>query len=158
MTEASTHPELVLTRTFDAPRELVFAAFTDARRLAQWWGPEGFTTPDATADVRPGGALRLDMHSPDGTIYRGGGTYHEIVPPERLVFSTTILGDDDKALAEIRNTLTLVDRDGKTELTLHARVVHADPSVAHHLAGMEEGWNSSLDVLAEYLAREARGS
>jgi uncharacterized protein YndB with AHSA1/START domain len=148
-----TAKRVLITRPIAAPRELVFAAFTDARRLAQWWGPEGFTTPDAAADPRPGGALRLDMHAPDGTVYCGGGTYHEIVQPERLVFSTTILGDDGAELAEIRNTITLAERDGKTELTLSIVVVHADPSVAHHLAGMEPGWASSLVCLADYLER-----
>jgi uncharacterized protein YndB with AHSA1/START domain len=152
MTDTATHPrDVVITRTLDAPRDLVFAAFTDARRLAAWWGPEGFTTPDAAADVRPGGALRLDMHSPDGTVYRGGGTYHEIEPPGRLVFSTTIVGDNDEDLAEFRNTLTLVERDGKTELTLSIRFVHASPVVAPRIAMMEQGWNSSLDCLADYL-------
>jgi uncharacterized protein YndB with AHSA1/START domain len=157
MTE--THPrDVVISRTFNAPRELVFAAFTDARHLAAWWGPEGFTTPDARADVRPGGALQLDMHAPDGTVYHGGGTYHEIVPPERLVFSTTILGDADEELASFRNTLTLIERNGKTELTLSIRFEHASPAVLHHIDGMEEGWNSSLDCLAEYIEREAQRS
>jgi uncharacterized protein YndB with AHSA1/START domain len=148
--------DLVLTRTFDAPRELVFAAFTDARHLAAWWGPEGFSTPDATADVRPGGELRLDMHSPDGTVYRGGGTYREIAPPDRIVFEATILDDDDAELARILNTIVLVERSGKTELTLTCRVLHATPVVAPHLAGMEEGWTSSLECLAAYL--EHRGT
>jgi uncharacterized protein YndB with AHSA1/START domain len=143
--------DLVITRTIDAPRDLVFAAFTDARHLAAWWGPEGFTTPDARADVRPGGALRLDMHSPDGTVYRGGGTYREITPPGRIVFETTILDDNDAELAQVLNTVTLVERDGKTELTLTCRVLHAAPVVAPHLAGMEEGWTSSLVCLAAYL-------
>ncbi len=152
MTDTTSHaPALVITRTLDAPRELVYAAFTDARHLREWWGPESFTTPDAAADARPGGALRLDMHAPDGTVYCGGGTYHELEPPSRLVFSTTILSDAGAVLAEVRNTIVLVERDGKTELTLNARVISADPSVAHHLAGMEEGWKSSLVCLAEYL-------
>lgn len=145
--------DVVITRTIAAPRALVFAAFTDARHLARWWGPEGFTTPDAAADPRPGGAMRLDMHSPDGTVYFGGGTYHEIEPPERLVFSTTILDEDGSALAELRNTLILVEREGKTELTLSVAIVHADPVVAPHLAGMKEGWTSSLVCLAQYLER-----
>jgi uncharacterized protein YndB with AHSA1/START domain len=147
--------DLLLTRTFDAPRELVFAAFTDARHLAAWWGPEGFTTPDAAADVRPGGALRLDMHGPDGTVYRGGGTYREITPPERLVFETTILDGSDVELAQILNTVTLIERNGKTELTLTCRVLHAAPVVAPHLADMKQGWMSSLECLAAYL--EGRG-
>jgi uncharacterized protein YndB with AHSA1/START domain len=152
MTETSSHPrDLVITRTIDAPRALVFAAFTDAKHLAQWWGPEGFTTPDASADVRPGGALRLDMHGPDGTVYLAGGTFHEITPPERLVFSTTILSETDEKLADILNTLTLIERNGKTELTLNVRCVYASPLVAHHLDGMEEGWLSSLVCLEDYL-------
>ena len=155
MTETTSQaPALVITRTIGAPRELVFAAFTDARHLREWWGPENFTTPDAGADARPGGAMRLDMHSPDGTVYRGGGTYHELEPPSRLVFSTTILSDAGAELAEIRNTISLVERNGKTELTLSVRIVFADPSVAHHLAGMEEGWKSSLVCLANYLERK----
>jgi uncharacterized protein YndB with AHSA1/START domain len=153
MTETQPSSDLIITRTIAAPRELVFAAFTDARHLAQWWGPESFTTPDAAADVRPGGAMCLDMHGPDGTVYHGGGTYHEINPPDRLVFSTTILGDDDETLAEFRNTLTLAERDGKTELTLSIRKVYTSPVVAHHIAGMEEGWKSSLVCLAAYLER-----
>jgi len=137
--------DLVLTRTFDAPRELVFAAFTDARHLAAWWGPEGFTTPDATADVLPGGELRLDMHSPDGTVYR------EIAPPDRIVFETTILDDDEAELARILNTIVLIERGGKTELTVTCRVLHAATVVAPHLAGMEPGWTSSLECLAAYV-------
>jgi uncharacterized protein YndB with AHSA1/START domain len=148
--------DLVLTRTFDAPLALVFAAFTDARHLAAWWGPQGFTTPDAAADVRPGGELRLDMHGPDGNVYRGGGIYREIQPPDRIVFETTILDDSDAELARILNTIVLVERGGKTELTLTCRVLHAAPIVAPHLAGMEEGWASSLECLAAYL--EHRGT
>jgi uncharacterized protein YndB with AHSA1/START domain len=148
--------DLVLTRTFNAPRALVFAAFTDARHLAAWWGPQGFTTPDAAADVRVGGELRLDMHSPDGKVYRGGGTYREIQPPDRIVFETTILDDSDAELARVLNTIVLVERSGKTELTLTCRVLHAAPVVAPHLADMEEGWTSSLECLAAYL--EDRGT
>jgi len=146
-------PDVVITRTFAAPRELVFAAFTDAQHLAQWWGPEGFTTPDAAADVRPGGTLHLDMHGPDGTVYHGGGTYHEIIAPERLVFSTTILGAADETLAEFRNTLTFVERNGQTDLTLTIRQIYVSAVVAHHVAGMKEGWTSSLVCLARYLER-----
>jgi uncharacterized protein YndB with AHSA1/START domain len=154
MTETSPHPrDVVITRTIDAPRALVFAAFTDARHLAQWWGPEGFTTPDATADVRPGGTMRLDMHGPDGTVYLGGGTYHEIVPPERLVFSTTILSESDEKLADFLNTLTLIERNGKTELTLSIHCVHVAPVVAPHADQMEEGWTSSLVCLENYLKK-----
>jgi uncharacterized protein YndB with AHSA1/START domain len=62
--------ELIITRVFDAPRKLVFKAWTDPKHVAQWWGPNGFTNPVCELDVRPGGAIRIDMHGPDGTIYR----------------------------------------------------------------------------------------
>jgi len=77
--------DVIIKRTIAAPRELVYAAFTDARHLANG-GPEGFTTPDAAADPRPGGAMRLDMHGPDGNVYLGGGTYHELTPPNGSCF------------------------------------------------------------------------
>lgn len=93
------------------------------------------------------------MHGPDGTVYRGGGTYREIRPPDRIVFETTILDDGDAELARILNIIVLVERSGKTELSLTCRVLHAEPIVAPHLAGMEPGWSSSLECLAEYLER-----
>src|SRR5437763_5514094 len=83
---ASGH-ELTVTRVFDAPREVVFAAWTDAEQAAQWWGPQGFTTISCDMDVRVGGAYRACMRSPEGTIHCRRGIYRELVPPERLVFT-----------------------------------------------------------------------
>src|ERR1700740_1278719 len=76
--------EIVITRVFDAPREAVFKAWTDAKELAQWWGPKGFTNPVCEIDARVGGAIRIHMRSPDGTVYPMKGEFREIVPPERL--------------------------------------------------------------------------
>src|SRR5262245_64936028 len=78
--------ELIFTRIFDAPRELVFAAWTDPQHLAQWWGPQGFTTTIHEMDVRPGGVWRLTMHGPDGRDYRNRIVTLEVLKPERLVF------------------------------------------------------------------------
>src|ERR1700689_4045546 len=83
--------ELTITRVFDAPRNIVFAAWTDAKQLAQWWGPTGFTNPVCEIDVRPGGAIRIDMRAPDGTIYPMTGVFVEIVPLERIVFTSFAL-------------------------------------------------------------------
>src|SRR5579864_4389397 len=85
-----------MTRVFDAPRKVVFAAWTDPKQMAQWWGPTGFTTPVCELDVRPGGAIRIDMRAPDGTIYPMTGVYKEIVPPERIVFTAVALDKDGK--------------------------------------------------------------
>src|ERR1700689_1494920 len=83
--------ELTLTRTFDAPRDLVFAAFTDPAHLAQWWGPRGFTNPVCEIDPRVGGVLRIDMRDPNGNVYPMKGVIRDIVPPERLVFTNIAL-------------------------------------------------------------------
>src|SRR5688572_22943410 len=85
--------ELVLTRVFDAPRELVFQAWTEPEHLKRWWGPNGFTLPYCTVDLRPGGAIHFCMRSPDGFEIWSKGIYREIVPPERFV-STNYFSDE----------------------------------------------------------------
>ncbi len=123
--------QLVLTRTFNAPRRLVFEAWTDPRQLARWWGPKGFTNPVCEADAHPGGAIRIHMTAPDGTIYPMTGVFLEVSPPDRLVF--TVLAFEDaqgNARLENHNTVTFTEHDGKTTLTLHVVVVKASPEVA----------------------------
>jgi uncharacterized protein YndB with AHSA1/START domain len=141
--------QLVITRVFDAPRELVFKAWTDARQMARWWGPERFTNPVCELDVRPGGSIRIDMRGPDGTVYPMGGVFREIVEPERLVFTATALFDEaGHPQLENLNTVTFEESNGKTKLTLHVRVLKATPAADMALAGMEPGWNQTLDRLA----------
>ncbi len=82
--------ELVITRTFDAPRRLVFAAWTKPENLVQWWGPKGFTLPTCEVDFRPGGAFHFVMRGPDGKDYPFRGSYLEVVEPERIVFQGII--------------------------------------------------------------------
>jgi uncharacterized protein YndB with AHSA1/START domain len=150
--EMNSPKELVITRLFDAPRELVFKAWTEPERVAQWWGPHGFTSPVCELDVRPGGAMLIHMRGPDGDVYPMRGVFHEIVAPERLVFTTRTL--EDKAgnpQLEVLHTITFTDLGGKTRLTLQARVVKSTPEVAGVLAGMEEGWVQALERLAESL-------
>jgi uncharacterized protein YndB with AHSA1/START domain len=77
---------MIGTREFDAPRDLVYAVFTDPKHLAQWWGPNGFTTTTLSFDMRPGGVWRFVMHGPDGRDYQNRITYEEVVPPQRLVY------------------------------------------------------------------------
>ncbi len=147
--------DLVITRVFDAPREIVFKAWTDPEHVAQWWGPKGFTNPVCELDVRPGGAIRIDMRGPDGVVYPMKGIFREILEPERLVVTTSAFEDEDgNPQLEVLNTVTFAEHGGgKTKLTLQAVVVKSAPEVAAALEGMEEGWNQSLDRLADYLAK-----
>jgi uncharacterized protein YndB with AHSA1/START domain len=146
--------DLVITRDFDAPRELVFAAWTDPRHVAQWWGPKDFTNPVCEVDARPGGAIRIDMRGPDGAVYPMTGTFRELVPPERLViFSSAIEGADGLPQLEAITTVTFAKHAGKTRLTMHAVVTKATAAAAGAVEGMEAGWSQSLERLAQHLAR-----
>lgn len=152
--EEPTDRVLVMERVFDAPRELVFQAWTDPKHVAQWWGPKGFTNPVCELDVRPGGAILIHMRGPDGVVYPTKGVYREIVSPERLVFTNSAFeGEEGNSQLEVLTTVTFGEHNGKTKLTLRAVVVKSTPEVAAALAGMEEGWNQSLDRLAEDLAK-----
>jgi len=151
-TTAASDRVLVLTRVFNAPRSLVFKAWTDPKHLAQWWGPNGFTNPVCELDVRPGGVIRIHMRGPDGNTHPMVGVFQEIIEPERIVCYHYV-PDKENPLFEILNTVTFAEQDGKTTLTLEARVVKSTPEAARHLAGMEAGWTQSLERLAGYLAK-----
>jgi uncharacterized protein YndB with AHSA1/START domain len=99
-----------LTRTFDAPCDLVFRVFTQPEYVAEWWGCEGSTTIVHALDVRTGGAYHIDVHLPDGSVYLNRGTYSDVLPGRRIVSS------DDVAT----HTITFEERDGKTTVTLLA--------------------------------------
>jgi uncharacterized protein YndB with AHSA1/START domain len=148
--------ELTLTRILDAPRELVFKLWTEPHHLAQWWGPHGFTNPVCELDARAGGAIRVHMRAPDGTAYPMGGAFEEIVPPQRLVFTTSAhAGGETGAFFVNRNTVTFDDLDGRTKLTLHVRVVEAAPGAERALGGMDQGWSESFERLLDLAATEA---
>jgi uncharacterized protein YndB with AHSA1/START domain len=139
--------ELITTRIFDAPRDVVFRAWTDPERLQRWWGPKGFTNPVCDVDPRPGGAILIHMRAPDGTVHPMTGEFIEIVEPERLVFTSSALDKNGEPLFEVLNTVTFADEGGKTRLTLHASVSKVKVEAAQHLAGMEQGWSQTLDRL-----------
>lgn len=150
--------EIVITRIFNAPRELVFKAWTEAKHIEQWWGPEGFTTRVTEMDLRPGGQWCYVMISPDGTEYPAQGVFREIVPPERLVTSDEF-GEGIKKVLDVDlpqgmvMTVLFEDLDGKTKLTI--QIVHesADDRRKHEEMGVVPGWNSSLDCLDQYLPK-----
>jgi len=145
--------QITITRVFDAPRALVFKAWTDAAILAQWWGPKGFTNPVCEIDARVGGAIRIHMRSPDGAVYPMKGEIREIVPPERLVFTNNALDGDGNRVTEGLTTVTFTDEGGKTKLTLHTRGAAVVEIAVKYLQGMEYGWTQSIDKLQALLAR-----
>jgi uncharacterized protein YndB with AHSA1/START domain len=143
---------LLLTRVFNAPRSLVFTAWTDPKQLAQWWGPTGFTNPLCELDLRVHGEIRIDMRAPNGTIYPMAGAFREIVPPERLVFTAAALDANGKPIFENLNTVTFVEYDNnKTLLSIEVRVLWESPNAAQYLKGMAEGWSRSMDRLSEFV-------
>ena len=141
--------ELVVTRVFEAPRRLVFRAWVEPEHAARWWGPQGFTTLACEMDVRPGGAWRRRMRSPEGTVHVKRGVYREVAPPERLVFTYA----DEDALGRIGHetlvTVTFAEEGGKTRLTLRQAVFDSVEARDAH----EGGWTSCLERFAAYLAR-----
>ena len=138
--------EIVLTRAFDAPRELVFKAMTDPNAIPKWWGPRRYETIVDKMDVRPGGAWRFINRGADGTEFAFHGEYREIVPPERLVYTFEFEGAPGQVSLE---TITLEERDGKT-LSIDRVVFDSkearDATIA---SGMEGGAAESMDRLAE---------
>jgi len=138
--------ELVLTRTFNAPRNLVFKVWTDPRHLAEWWGPHGFTTIIREMDVRLGGAWRYAMRGPDGNEYPFDGVYVDVQPPERLVFDGTIHGGPNQ---HVWTEVTFTEREGKTNVRV--RQVYSFESDATR--GAPIGWSQQFDRLTEYLAK-----
>jgi len=147
--------ELTLTRLLNAPQELVFKAWTDPKLLAGWWGPRGFTAPVCEVDLRPGGALRINMHAPQLGFpnHWMEGTFNEVVAPERLVFTShAFIDENGNSPFEVLTTVTFEAQGQKTKLTVNAKVTRATPEVASAINGMDQGWNESLDKLTEQLA------
>jgi len=152
---------LTIVRDFDAPRELVWRAWSDPELLKQWWGPKNFTAPVYTADFREGGRYHYCMRSPEGQDYWGVGTYLEIVPMERIVYTDAFADEKGNAVPashygmegdwadEMLVTLTFEDRNGKTRFTLS----HTGLPEGQMRDMTGSGWNESFDKLAEILSK-----
>ena len=140
--------ELVMRREVAAPRERVFAAWTDVALAALWWAPRGFTTLSCEMDGRPGGAWRRRMRAPDGMLITKYGVYRQIAAPERLVFTYNTEGggiDDPETLV----TLTFADLGDRTRLTLRHTLFETDAQAGDH----EGGWTGSLERLVAFVER-----
>jgi uncharacterized protein YndB with AHSA1/START domain len=143
LADGSSERDMVLSRLFDAPANLVFEAWSKPEMLARWWGPRNFTLPVCEIDFRTGGAYRMVMRDPEGREYPFHGTYREIVENERIVFTAKIAPD-----IEVLTTVTFLAEGGKTLLTVQ-QSVPADTTMAR---GQLEGWNGSLEKLGAALA------
>jgi uncharacterized protein YndB with AHSA1/START domain len=153
-----TDHDVLLTRDIEAPRELVFEAWTNPKHLGEWWGPEGFTNRRCELELRPAGAIRIDLVGPDGTVYPMGGFYQEIVEPERLVFSSSVLDGLDHSLIDVINTVTFAPRGSKTRVTIEAHILRATEESAPYIEGMETGWKQCLERLSAYVTKISRNA
>lgn len=161
-TMPSTRPagqEIVITRIFDAPRELVWKAWTEPEHVMRWWGPKDYTSPACKIDLRVGGKYLFCMRSPEGQDYWSTGVYREIVPLERIVFTDSFADEqgnvvrashygmaDDFPL-ELLVTITFQDEGGKTRMT----VTHTGLPAGEIREQTKAGWNESFDKLAASL-------
>lgn len=144
--------ELVFTRVFDAPRELVFEAWTQPEHATHWWGPDGFRTTIEEMDVRPGGNWRFVLHGPDGTDYRNRIVFVEIVRPERLVYKHVPEPGSEPVSFEV--TVTFEEQGRTTRLNM--QMVFPSAAARDHIVktyGADEGARQTLGRLADHLAR-----
>ena len=152
--------ELVISRHFNAPRELVWRAWTEPERMMRWWGPKGFSAPSCRIDLRVGGSYLGCMRSPDGKDYWSTGVYREIVPPARLVCTDSFADEKGNVVpashygmpgewpAELLITVTFEVEDGGTRMTLR----HSGLPPGEMTKECEAGWNESFDKLAQSVA------
>ncbi len=156
---------MVVTRVFDAPRELVWKAWTDPKYVMQWWGPKGFTSPSCTMDFRVGGKFLCCMKTPDGQEFWNGGEYYEIVLHEKIVYSMYFsdakgnkvepehYGIEHEAIEDARDVALFEDLGGgRTKLTLIGNETMESAKDSGHL----EGWNETLDKVAAVIAGAAQ--
>lgn len=147
--------EYIITREYAAPREMVWRACTEAKHLAQWWGPRGFSAPVCEWDAKPGNKIYVVMRAPNGTDFPMGGEFLEVVAPEKLVTTTGALDARGKMIFEFHHTLTLVEQpDGKTKLTMRSRLANIfDPEAAKYIGGFEAGMTQSLERLTDVVEK-----
>lgn len=144
--------EIVITRTIDAPRHMVFRAFTEVRHLSRWWGPSGFTTTTHSFEFSEGGVWEFIMHGPDCSDYPNWITWRRILPPERLVLVHGESADDPDAFDQV---ISFADRGETTEIVMHTVFPTAelrDRAVRQYRA--VEGGRQTLQRLAEYITEQ----
>jgi len=148
-TRPTAQHELVITRTFDAPRALAFKAWSAPEHMVRWLGPKDYTAPHCTMDFRVGGAYRACIRSPEGKEYWMRGIYREIAAPERLVF-TFAWEEEGERGRENLVTITFAEQGGKTRMTFRQAFFESVSERDSH----NQGWTSCFDRLAQFLAGE----
>lgn len=155
----------IFERELNAPRELVFKAFTEREHLVQWWGPKGFAMLHAKLDLRPGGMFHYCMRSPQGDLMWGRFVFREISAPERLSYVTSFSDERGEIVRapfaidfplEVLSILTFTEQEGKTKLTMHGIPINATAEemsafLAMHKS-MQMGWGGSFQQLEAHLA------
>jgi len=161
--------DFIISRVFDPPRELVWKAFTEPKRMAQWWGPKGFKVIALKTDLRPGGMCHYGLEAPNGSPMWGRFVYREIVAPERIVLINSF-SDEKRGLArhpghmswplELLSTFTFEEaKGGKTKFTIrwspHNATAEERKTFEEGRASMTQGWSGTLEQLEAYLATAA---
>jgi uncharacterized protein YndB with AHSA1/START domain len=142
--------EMVTTCTFDAPRELVYKAFTDPAVIPLWWGPKYLTTTVDKLEARPGGQWRFVQRAPDGSVYGFYGVFHAVEAPRRLVMTFEFEGEPGHVQLQ---TATFEERDGKTRVTTQSVCQSVEDRDGMLHSGMEQGENESYERLEELLVK-----
>ena len=162
--------EFSITRTFDAPLDLVWKAHTDPQHLAKWWGPTGFKMLACKLDLRPGGIFHYGMESPDGHKMWGKFVYREVIPQEKLVFVVSF-SDENAGITrhpmaagwplEILNTSIFSEQNGKTTITIKGHPINSteeeDKLYYGAFESMNQGFKGTFDQLDEYLTQVKNG-
>ena len=157
--------DFVYSRTFDAPRELVWEIYTTLEHLSKWWGPQGFTWISGTLDFRPGGIFHYGMRGPSGQEMWGKFNYREISKPDRIVFTNSFADKDGNTIRapffsdwplEVLNTVTFSEENGKTTIHLRGRPINATAEERARFEAtkpsMNQGFGATFDKLFSYLA------
>jgi uncharacterized protein YndB with AHSA1/START domain len=162
----TTFRPFTISRTFDAPRDRVWRAWTDAEQLKQWWGPKGFLPTHVTNDMRPGGLMHYRLKGPDGTQMWGKWTYRQIDPPQRLI-AVTSFSDERGGIGrhpmapdwplEMLSTFKFSESGGKTKIDVEWSALNATPAEQQVFDSSHDscriGWTGTFDQLEAYLAR-----
>ena len=151
-TQAKTK-ELTITRTFDAPREMVWKAWINQKYIEKWWAPKGFTNPVCEWDAKKGGKIYIEMKAPDGTIYPMEGEFIEITNPSKIIFTSAAIDNEGAHNFDVLNTITFIEDGNKTRVILHFIFSNFAAEAMKYIGGAETGWNMSLDKLAELLTK-----
>jgi uncharacterized protein YndB with AHSA1/START domain len=166
---AETQFQFAIKRVFDAPRQLVWRAWTDEAHLLEWWSPKGFKTLSAKVDLKPGGMFHYGLEAPNGHKFFGRFIYREITPHERLIYVLSFSDEQGgigrhflnaKWPAEILTTVTFTEKDGKTEVSLTSHPINATAEEVKIFEdgapSMQAGFGGTFDQLVAYLAKQQK--